>query len=311
MFDVCVELGLDPITFRRNNFQQAGQTTHYGQTLTSGDVTMDQCMDRVIENSNYYQTKREVETFNQSHSYKKRGVYLNPNKYGIGIPEAFAFQGALVNIYCDGSVLVSHGGVEVGQGLHTKMVQLVSHELAIPLNRVHISESANDKVPNPMYTGGSSAADLNGNALIDACRQLNERLRPLKEQNSALAWEEIISLAFDTKVNLSAAGFYSGPAKQATFSAATKAGRRWWYYTTGASCSLVEIDVLTGEHSLLATEIVMDIGDALNPAIDVANIEAAFIQETFRYHLININITDPCFKKKLIYFQCFGAMCDV
>ena len=195
IYDVCAELNLDPIAFRRANFQKAGQITHFGQELTDDDVTMEACMDRVVEKTNYYERRKQVEEFNKENKWKKRGLYIVPNKYGIGMAQMFTFQGALVNIYLDGSILISHGGIEMGQGLHTKMVQVVSHELGVPMDKIRISESANDKVPNPMMTGGSTGADLSGNALRNACQQLNERLKPIKEGNPGAPWEMIVGKA--------------------------------------------------------------------------------------------------------------------
>jgi len=278
LYDACVELGLDPVEFRKANLQQPGYETHFGQIVEESDVTMGACMDEVIKRCNYYELKNQVEEFNQNNRWKKRGVYLIPNKYGVGMPSAIAQNGALVHIYVDGSVLISHGGVECGQGLHTKMLQIVAHELGIPIDKIRVSESANDKVPNPIPTGGSSAADLNGNALRDACAQINDRLVPLREGFPKATWEMIVGMAFGSRVNLSAVGYFAVPKELCNFDSVTKKGRRWWYFTTGAACSLVEIDVLTGEHTLLSTNIVMDVGEAINPAIDIANIEAAFIQ---------------------------------
>ena len=278
LYDACVELGLDPLQFRRNNLQRPGYVTHFGQVMEDGDVNMAACMDLVEERCDYQALKQQVEEFNLNNRWRKRGVYLIPNKYGIGLPAAYAQNGAMVHIYLDGSVLISHGGVECGQGLHTKMLQVVATELGIPMDRVRMADSSNDKVPNPIPTGGSSAADLNGPALRDACQQLMERLAPFRAAQEKVPWEMLVQMAFGSRVNLSAVGYYRVPAELNTFDPVSKKGRRWWYYTVGASCSMVEIDVLTGEHTLLSTEIVMDVGTAVNPALDIANIEAAFIQ---------------------------------
>jgi len=190
----------------------------------------------------------------------------------------FSQGGALIHIFLDGSILIAHGGVECGQGLHTKMVQIVASELGVPMDKIRVSESATDSVPNPIPTGGSTAADLNGNALRDACEQIMERLAPFRQQDAKTPWELLVQMAFASRVNLSAVGYYRVPADRATFDPATKMGRRWWYYTLGAACSVVELDVLTGEHTLLTTDIVMDVGEAINPAIDISQVEAAFMQ---------------------------------
>ena len=281
IYDACVELNLDPLQFRKDNLQRAGWENHYGQVMKESDVTMPACIDEVVKRCNYHNLKNQVEEFNLNNKRKKRGVYIIPNKYGIGMPNMFAHNGCLVHIYLDGSVLISHGGVEMGQGLHTKMLQVVSTELGVPMSRIRVADTSNDKVPNAIPTGGSTAADLNGNALRNACQQLMERLAPIRAAagGDKAPWEMVVGMAFGSRVNLSAVGYYAVPAEQGvTFDPVSKKGRRWWYYTVGASCSLVEIDVLTGEHTLLSTEVVVDVGQAINPAIDIANIEAAFTQ---------------------------------
>ena len=278
MYDACVELNMDHLQFRKDNLQTAGYENHFGQIMAESDVTMAACLDEVVHRCDYYNLKQQVEEFNLNNKWRKRGVYLIPNSMGIGMPQSFAQNGALVHIYLDGSVLINHGGVEMGQGLHTKMLQIVSTELGIPMTRIRVSDSTNDKVPNPIPTGGSSGADLNGNALRDACQQIMARLAPFREANEKAPWETLVGMAFGSAVNLSALGYYRAPSEMACFDTISKKGRRFWYYTVGASCSLVEIDVLTGEHTLLSTEIVMDVGTAINPALDIANIEAAFMQ---------------------------------
>merc|ERR1719187_1077581 len=281
MYDACVELGMDPVDFRKANLQKPGFETHFGQILDESDVTMGDCMEEVIKRSNYYQLKQQVEEFNLNNRWKKRGVYVIPNKYGVGMPHMFAHNGCLVHIYLDGSVLISHGGVEMGQGLHTKMLQVVSTELGIPMSRIRVADTSNDKVPNAIPTGGSTAADLNGNALRNARQQLMERLAPIRAAagGDKAPWEMGVGMAFGSRVNLSAVGYYAVPPEQgASFDPVSKKGRRWWYYTVSAACSFVEIDVLTGEHVLLSTEMVVDVGKAINPAIDISQIEAAFMQ---------------------------------
>jgi len=279
IYDACAQLRMDPLKFRRDNLQRAGWENHYGQVMVESDVTMNACLDEVIARCNYHELRQQVEEFNLNNKWRKRGVYLIPNKYGIGLPGMFAQNGALVHVYLDGSVLISHGGTEMGQGLHTKMIQIVATELGLPINRIKVADSSNDKVPNAIPTGGSTGADLNGNALRDACQQIMERMAPLRAAAEKAPWEMLVQMAFGSRINLSAVGYFAVPDDQGlTFDPVSKKGKRWWYYTVGAACSLVEIDVLTGEHVLLSTEMVVDVGQAINPAIDIANIEAAFIQ---------------------------------
>ena len=250
--------------------------------MVESDVGMNACLDEVVKRCDYNNLKKQVEEFNAKNKLRKRGIYILPNKYGIGMSPMLAQNGCLVHIYLDGSVTISHGGVEMGQGLHTKMVQVVSTELGVPMSRIRVADTCNDKVPNGIPTGGSSGADLNGNALRDACKQLLERLAPIRAIHPAgdkAPWEQVVGMAFGSRINLSAVGHYGVPPEQNTnFDPIKKKGKRWCYYTVGAACSVVEVDVLTGQHSLLSTEMVVDVGQAVNPAIDVAQIEGAFIQ---------------------------------
>ena len=278
LFDVCAEMNYDPVEFRRNNFQEEGYVTHFGQVLEPSDVTMKQCYEEMIKISRYEELRKEVDSFNAENTTKKRGIALLPNKYGIGIPPMIGHQGCLINIYTDGSVYVNIGGGEFGQGLFTKVAQIVSHELGIPMSRIRMGETTNKIVPNAMLTGGSTGADLSGNAARDACQKINEKLAPFKEAQPKAPWEMLIGMAFASRVNLSTTGYFRIDTAKFTYDSATGQGRRWWYYSTGATMSLVELDLLTGEHTLLKASIIMELGEAINPAIDIANIEAAFIQ---------------------------------
>lgn len=184
--------------------------------------------------------------------------------------------GALIHIYTDGSVLLNHGGIEMGQGLHTKMIQVASRALNVPIDRIHITESATDKVPNTTETAASVGSDLNGMAVLNACNQLMERLAPYRKNYPDDGWNEWISKAYFDRVSLSAAGFYSTP--HLTWDSETNCGSIFNYFTYGVACSEVEIDCLTGDHQVIRTDIVMDLGSSLNPAIDIGQIEGAFIQ---------------------------------
>ena len=278
MFDAIAQLDLDPIEFRRANFYKAGDVTHFGQVLKDSDVSMDGCFEECIKRSNYYQEKADIKEFNAKNKWKKRGICLIPNKYGVGTPPMYAQSGALLNIYMDGSVMLFIGGVECGQGLYTKMMQLASHLLEIPMTKIHIPESATDKTPIPTVTGGSTTADLCGNAVKDACEIMNKRLAAFKEAAPKGTWEQWIQMAFASRTSLSAVGHFAMDNTLTNFDFEKKHGNRFTYFTTGAACTVVEIDVLTGEHKVLKTTIVMDVGESLNPAIDITQIEGAFIQ---------------------------------
>lgn len=200
-----------------------------------------------------------------------------PTKFGIAFTEKMLNQaGALAIIYVDGSVLLSHGGTEMGQGLHTKMVQVASRVLGIDISKIHISETSTDKVPNTSATAASAGSDLNGMAVLDACTKLINRIQPYKDKNPNGKWEDWIVAAYLDRVSLSATGFHATPGIGYDFK--TNTGKPFNYFTYGVACSEVEIDCLSGDHQVIRTDIVMDLGESLNPAIDIGQIEGAFVQ---------------------------------
>jgi len=278
MFDVSSALGLDPVTFRKENFYKAGDTTHYGQIKKEDDVTFDVCLDECIKRIDYYKEKEVIAEYNSNNKNKKRGISIHPFSYGVGVPPMYGHTGALLHVNLDGSVGIFTGGVEMGQGFYTKMLQIASQILGIPMSKIYIPESATDKVPNPLVSGGSSTADYCGNAVRLACDELNKRLAPIKDAQPKASWDQWVGMAWASRINLSVSGYYTSPADWTEYSLEKKEGNRWSYFVNGASCSIVEIDVLTGEHRLLKTEIVMDVGESINPAIDIAQIEGAFVQ---------------------------------
>ncbi|CDF40045.1 unnamed protein product [Chondrus crispus] len=187
--------------------------------------------------------------------------------------------GALVHIYHgDGSVLISHGGVEMGQGLHTKMCQVAATELQLPLEMIFISETATDKVPNASPAAASYSSDLYGMAVRNACQELNRNLAPCKAAlGDTASWLNVVSHAWLNRISLFATGFYKTPEiDDLDLAKPGSTGSPFFYYTNGAAVSEVEIDVLTGESKNLRTDIVMDVGRPLNPALDVGQIEGAF-----------------------------------
>lgn len=174
--------------------------------------------------------------------------------FGVAFTETFLNQsGAFVIVYLDGSVLVSHGGVEMGQGLHTKMIQVASRVLGVPMDTVHISETSTDKVPNTSPTAASASSDLNGMAVLNACNIIVERLKPYKEKNPQGGWQQWVRAAYFDRVSLSCTGFYRTP--DICYNPDTNSGQAFNYYTYGAACSEVEVDCLTGDHRLLSTDI--------------------------------------------------------
>lgn len=223
--------------------------------------------------------------------WKKKGLAMVPTKYGISFQNDLLMQGgALLLVYNDGSVLLSIGGIEMGQGLFTKMIQVASRALDIDVSIIHISEMATDKVPNSSPTAASISSDLYGMAVINACNILKERLEPYKAKNPNGKWEEWVIAAYLDRVSLAATGFYAAP--KIEYNRETNSGNLYEYFTYGVACSEVIIDCLTGDHQVLRTDIVMDIGESLNPAIDIGQIEGAFTQG-YGFHTMEEIVFSP------------------
>ncbi|CAK1600928.1 unnamed protein product [Parnassius mnemosyne] len=273
--DIAATLNKDYEEIIETNLYQEGHFTHFNQQLTY--CTLHRCWNECLETSNYWSRKAAVKEFNRCNRWKKKGISLVPTKYGISFQSDVLMQaGALLMIYNDGSVLLSIGGIEMGQGLYTKMMQVASTALSININKIYISEMATDKVPNSSPTAASISSDLYGMAVLNACRTLLQRLAPYKNKNPNSNWEDWVSAAYLDRVNLSTTGFYAAP--KIKYDSKTNSGDLYEYFTYGVACSEVLIDCLTGDHQVLRTDIVMDVGESLNPAIDIGQIEGAFMQ---------------------------------
>ncbi|CAG8551090.1 15786_t:CDS:10 [Acaulospora morrowiae] len=273
--EIADRLGIDFAELREMNFYSEGQKTHFNQILTDWHVPA--LYQQVKESSDYVNRRNEIENFNSRNRWRKRGLSLIPTKFGLSYTVYHLNQaGALVLIYKDGSVLVSHGGVEMGQGLHTKMLQIAAETLNVPIEDVHLMETSTNVIPNTSPSAASVSSDLNGYAVFNACKTLVERLRPYREKNPEKSFKEIVVDAYLDRVNLSANGFYKTP--DIHFDWSKKEGQMFFYFTTGAACTEVEIDTLTGDHTILRTDLVMDIGRSINYAIDIGQIEGAFVQ---------------------------------
>lgn len=257
------------------NFYKDNHVTHYNQLITY--CTLERCWYECKELSKFTKRRKEVAEFNKQNQWRKRGIAMVPVKFGIAFTVLFLNQaGALIHVYADGSVLVSHGGTEMGQGLHTKMIQVAARALDISPDYIHIVETATDRVPNTSATAASAGSDLNGMAVLDACNKLNERLKPFREKYPDWTWHKWVHQAWMDRVSLSATGFYKTP--DIGYDIEKNEGMAFNYFTYGAACSEVEIDCLTGDHQVLRTDIVMDLGSSLNPAIDIGQIEGGFTQ---------------------------------
>jgi xanthine dehydrogenase large subunit len=274
------QLGLDPLDVRRANFY--GTDTHnvtpYGEVVD--DNIIHELVAQLAHDAAYKERRAAVAAFNADSVVLKKGLALTPLKFGISFNVNHLNQaGALVHVYTDGSVLVNHGGTEMGQGLNTKVAQVVAHELGLPLSAVRCSATDTSKIANTSATAASTGSDLNGKAAQDAARQIRERLKRFKSQHpqhAALPWAELIQQAYLARVQLWSDGFYTTPGL--SWDRATMQGRPFFYYAYGAAVSEVVVDTLTGEWKLLRADILHDAGRSLNPAIDIGQIEGAFIQ---------------------------------
>jgi len=265
---------------REKNLYKIGDKIPCGQVLDSDNLQL--CWKQCLHESDFYNRKKEVEKFNSENSLVKRGIYILPIKYGISYASkniAFSLlqAGSLICIYKDGSVLVSHGGVEMGQGLNTKLIQIAAKELNIDYKRIRIVEAASDKVPNQPPTAASMGSDLWGGAVADACRTLAKRLQPIRDEFPDLDFDKICTKAWLLQIPLFATGFCTC-SEGLSIDFNEGRGNIFNYFVYGAACAEVEVHCLTGDHSVRRCDLVMDIGESLNPAIDIGQIEGGFVQ---------------------------------
>ncbi|CAL9564609.1 xanthine dehydrogenase molybdopterin binding subunit [Streptomyces sp. enrichment culture] len=293
------QLGLDAKELRERNFYRPGQgqTTPYGQPVTQAE-RIAAVWQQVQDNGHVADREREIAAFNAAHPHTKRALAVTGVKFGISFNlTAFNQGGALVLIYKDGSVLINHGGTEMGQGLHTKMLQVAATTLGIPLHKVRLAPTRTDKVPNTSATAASSGADLNGGAVKNACEQLRERLLGVAASqlganasdvrivegvaralgsDRELAWDDLVRTAYFQRVQLSAAGYYRTEGLH--WDAQTFRGSPFKYFAVGAAATEVEVDGFTGAYRIRRVDIVHDVGDSLSPMIDIGQVEGGFVQ---------------------------------
>lgn len=291
-------LGLSARELRRRNFYGDDQTTPYGQPVRHADRVRT-AWEQVITTGEVEAREAEIAAFNATHPNVKRALALTPVKFGISFNlTAFNQAGALVLVYKDGSVLINHGGTEMGQGLHTKMLQVAATTLGVPLSRVRLAPTRTDKVPNTSATAASSGADLNGGAVKNACEQIRDRLAGvaasligtnpsdvrfsegtisgLGASAQKLSWEEVVHAAYFQRVQLSASGYYRTEGLH--WDAKAMQGVPFKYFAYGVAASEVEVDGFTGAYRLRRVDIVHDVGDSLSPMIDIGQIEGGFVQ---------------------------------
>ncbi|OCL10659.1 hypothetical protein AOQ84DRAFT_387369 [Glonium stellatum] len=273
---------IDIDELRLKNLYTIGDRTPFFQQIDE-DWHIPTLLDQIRASSDYDSRKAKVAEFNVSNKWKKRGICLIPTKFGLSFATALHLNqaGATVKIYADGSVLLHHGGTEMGQGLYTKMCQVAAQELGVPLDSIYTHDSQTYQIANASPTAASSGSDLNGMAVKNACEILNERLRPYREKYGPdAAMKTIAHAAYFDRVDLAANGFWKMPkiGYQWGDTNADTAKPMYYYFTQGVGVTEVELDVLTGDHTVLRTDIMMDVGQSINPAIDYGQIEGAFVQ---------------------------------
>lgn len=291
-------VGEDPLTIRKRNLygESTGTTTPYGMDVEHN--LLPEIIAKLEQDGRYWQRRKEITDFNSTSPVVKKGLALTPVKFGISFTAKHLNQaGALVHIYTDGSIQVNHGGTEMGQGLHTKIAQIAANEFGVSLDMIEVTATRTDKVPNTSPTAASSGTDLNGKAVQNACLTLKDRLaecfatlQNCKEKSSEVRFEagnvvlgenkmafaDVIQAAYFNRVSLSSSGFYQTP--KLHYNRDTGEGRPFFYFAYGAALTEVSIDTLSGEYSVDSVDVIHDVGDSLNPAIDIGQIEGAFIQ---------------------------------
>ncbi len=292
---MALHLGKDPLDVRKANlYGAAGDQTPYGQTVENSPALA--LIEQLEASSDYRARRAAILKWNAGNRWLKRGIALTPVKFGISFTATHLNQaGALVHVYSDGSVMLNHGGTEMGQGLYVKVAQVVADVFGIDLDRVKITATTTDKVPNTSATAASSGSDLNGMAALDAAMQIRDRLVEVAAKalgvaeaqvrfadntvhggDRSLTFAELAKKAWFNRVSLLAAGYYRTP--KIHYDRANHHGRPFLYYAWGAAVSEVIIDTLTGENRCLRTDILHDCGRSLNPAIDLGQIEGGFVQ---------------------------------
>ena len=289
-------LGKDALEVRRANYYgiEHNNTTPYGQLVE--DNIIRPLTDELVASSDYSARREAIAQFNAASPVLKKGLALTPVKFGISFNVQHLNQaGALVHVYSDGSILVNHGGTEMGQGLNTKVAQVVAHELGIGFERVRVTATDTQKVANTSATAASTGADLNGKAAQDAARQIRERLAAfaakqfggeasavrfandtVQANGKSVAFAELVHQAYTARVQLWSDGFYATP--KLHWNKDTLQGRPFFYFAYGAAVSEVVVDTLSGEWKLLRADVLHDAGTSLNPAVDIGQVEGAFIQ---------------------------------
>jgi xanthine dehydrogenase large subunit len=292
---LAISLGEDPLDVRKANFYpKTGGTTPYGMPVD--DNILHELVADLEATSDYRARRADIDAFNAASRILKKGIALTPLKFGISFTLPHLNQaGALVHVYSDGSIMVNHGGTEMGQGLYLKVAQVVAEEFGVSLDRIKITATTTAKVPNTSPTAASSGSDLNGMAARNAAAAIRTRMAGIAAEkfgvavddvmfrdnrvwgaNQSMSFDELAKTAYLSRIHLSEAGYYATPG--ITWDRAQKTGRPFFYFAYGAACSEVIVDTLTGEMKVTRVDILHDVGHSLNPAIDIGQIEGGFVQ---------------------------------
>jgi len=293
--EIACTVGKDALDVRKLNCYQEGKTkTPYGQNVEENVLLI--LIEELEESSDYRARREAIREFNKQSPFLKKGLALTPVKFGISFTSKHLNQGgALVHVYTDGSVHISHGGTEMGQGLYTKVAQIVAKTFGIDYQRVNVSSTRTDKVPNASPTAASAGTDLNGMAALDAVVTIKGRLQEFAMEHFSIAadafaitddqvvlgsetmsFPEFIKLAYMNRVSLSSTGFYKTP--KIGYDRKAAKGRPFLYFSNGAAVSEVIVDTFTGEYKVTQVDILHDVGDSINSDIDIGQIEGAFVQ---------------------------------
>ncbi len=279
---VARRLGRDPLAVRRANFYgvDSNNVTPYGQAVRDNIIAP--LVDQLAASSSYAARRDAIAAFNADSAVLKKGIALTPLKFGISFNVVHLNQaGALVHVYTDGSVLVNHGGTEMGQGLNTKVAQVVAQELGVPFEAVRVTATDTQKIANTSATAASTGSDLNGKAAQDAARKIRQRLDAFAASTYGAdapqpPFADLVNQAYMARVQLWSDGFYATPGL--SWDRQTMQGNPFYYFAYGAAVSEVIVDTLTGEWKLLRADVLHDVGRSLNPAVDLGQVEGAFIQ---------------------------------
>ncbi|SEF92257.1 xanthine dehydrogenase molybdopterin binding subunit [Vibrio hangzhouensis] len=296
MDEIARYLKKDPLEVRKANYygDEGRNVTHYYQTVE--DNFLPEITEQLERSSDYHARRKAIAEYNANNPILKKGLAITPVKFGISFTATFLNQaGALIHIYTDGSIHLNHGGTEMGQGLNIKVAQIVAEEFQVDVDRIQITATNTDKVPNTSPTAASSGADLNGKAAQNAAITIKQRLIEFAASHFGVTPEEVVfkngmvqirekimtfadfaQLAWMNQISLSSTGFYRTP--KIYYDHEKARGRPFYYFAYGASCSEVVIDTLTGEYKILRVDILHDVGASLNPAIDIGQVEGGFVQ---------------------------------